>query len=70
MEMGHGVAMGTVFGTKENVNQNQSIKLNQSKMILILKVIMYMALIFLNNSSSTLTLIKLILQLIITFLIY
>ena len=41
MEMGHGVAMGTVFGTKENVNQNQSIKLNQSKMILILKVIMY-----------------------------
>ena len=39
MEMGHGVAMGTVFGTKENVNQNQSIKLDQSKMILILKVL-------------------------------
>ena len=41
MEMGHGVAMGTVFGTKENVNQNQSIKLDQSKMILILKVLNY-----------------------------
>ena len=41
MEMGHGVVMGTVFGTKENVNQNQSIKSDQSKMILILKVIMY-----------------------------
>ena len=38
MEMGLGVVMGTVFGTKENVNQNQSIKSSQSKMILILKV--------------------------------
>ena len=46
MEMGHGVAMGTVFGTRENVKQNQSIKLDQSKMILVLKVIMYMALFF------------------------
>ena len=46
MEMGHGVVMGTVFGTRENVKQNQSIKLDQSKMILVLKVIMYMALFF------------------------
>ena len=69
--MGHGVAMGTVFGTKENVNQNQLIKSDQSKMILILKVITYVnGLKFLNNGSIIINLIKLILQLIITFLIY